>query len=200
MIGLLDWRVKMTVINTTELNLSWTAVSDCWYFLEVGEGGCNSSFVFIRRLLNFTFSASEVSRADEPSARVTQNDPGEVFLDTWHFFLLSQFFFIYFVPANFSVSCMYIYILDIAEIEYQLTLLPNKTASETFSHKSGAMRSVPTGYLSLGRRPVGDWVNTWHWMKSFTVFFSNRSTYCPRYAIFFPLIAFLEDFISNKIK
>jgi hypothetical protein len=33
---------------------------------------------------------------------------------------------------------------------------------------------VLTGYLSLGRWPGGDWVNTWHWTKSFTDFFSNR--------------------------
>jgi len=33
---------------------------------------------------------------------------------------------------------------------------------------------VLTGYLSLGRRPGGDWANTLHWTKRFTVFFWNR--------------------------
>jgi len=33
---------------------------------------------------------------------------------------------------------------------------------------------VLTGYLSLECRPGGDWANTWHWTKCFTIFFSNR--------------------------
>jgi hypothetical protein len=33
---------------------------------------------------------------------------------------------------------------------------------------------VLTGYLSPGCRPGGDWGNTWHRAKRFTVFFSNR--------------------------
>ena len=36
---------------------------------------------------------------------------------------------------------------------------PNNTASETFLHKP-VRREVLTGYLSLGRRPGGDWANT----------------------------------------
>jgi len=31
-----------------------------------------------------------------------------------------------------------------------------------------------TGYLSLWRQPGGDWANTWHWAKRFTIFFLNR--------------------------
>jgi hypothetical protein len=33
---------------------------------------------------------------------------------------------------------------------------------------------VLTGYLSLWCRPGGDWANTWHWAKRFTVLFWNR--------------------------
>jgi len=32
---------------------------------------------------------------------------------------------------------------------------------------------VLTGYVSLGCRPGGDWANTWHWTKHFTIFYSN---------------------------
>ena len=37
---------------------------------------------------------------------------------------------------------MYIHISDCVKIAYELPLLPNNTASETFLHKSGAMMSV----------------------------------------------------------
>jgi hypothetical protein len=47
----------------------------------------------------------------------------------------------------------YIYIPDCLEIVYELPLLPNDTASETFLQKSGAVRSVDwifvTGDLAL---------------------------------------------------
>jgi hypothetical protein len=33
---------------------------------------------------------------------------------------------------------------------------------------------LTTGYLSLGSRPDGDWANSWHWTKRFTILFSNR--------------------------
>jgi len=33
--------------------------------------------------------------------------------------------------------------------------------------------AVLTGYLSFGRRPGGDWVNTWHWTERFTILFSK---------------------------
>ena len=49
---------------------------------------------------------------------------------------------------------------DQAEIVYQLPLLPNNTASETFLHKSGAVRSFDWIFLPLGRRSGGDWAYT----------------------------------------
>jgi len=55
------------------------------------------------------------------------------------------------------------------------------------------------GYLSLGRRSIGDWANTWHWTKRFTVFFWNRKQKQIQLLRYF-LIAFLEeDFIRNII-
>ena len=36
---------------------------------------------------------------------------------------------------------------------------------------------VLTGYLSFGRRPGGDWANTWHWTENFRSFFSKRKLY-----------------------
>jgi len=37
---------------------------------------------------------------------------------------------------------VYIHISDCVEIVYEVPLVPNNTASETFLHKSGAVRSV----------------------------------------------------------
>jgi len=42
---------------------------------------------------------------------------------------------------------------------YELLLLPNNTAGVTFLHKSVGCEDL-TGYLSLGRRPGGDWEST----------------------------------------
>ena len=38
--------------------------------------------------------------------------------------------------------CVYVHISKCEEFVHQLPLLPDNTASETFSHKSGAVRSV----------------------------------------------------------
>ena len=52
-----------------------------------------------------------------------------------------------------------------------------------------------TAYLSLGRRPGGDWADTWHWTERSTVFFFKQEVV----HIFF-LIAFLEDaLVRNTI-
>jgi len=34
---------------------------------------------------------------------------------------------------------------------------------------------VLTGYLSLEGRPGGDWVNMWHWTKSFKIRYADRT-------------------------
>ena len=59
--------------------------------------------------------------------------------------------------------CVYTHISDSVETVYELTLLPNNTASEILLHKSGGWEGVCvvwTGYLSLRRRRGGDWENT----------------------------------------
>jgi hypothetical protein len=39
---------------------------------------------------------------------------------------------------------------------------------------------MSTGYLSLGRRPGGEWAKAWNWTKRFTVLFSNRKYQQPQ--------------------
>ena len=68
--------------------------------------------------------------------------------------------------------CIYTYISDCVQTVYQLPSLPNNTAITTYLHKSERCE-VLTGYLSLGRRPGGDWTNTSQWAERFTVFFCN---------------------------
>jgi hypothetical protein len=72
--------------------------------------------------------------------------------------------------------CIYIYMharADWVEIVYELLLLPKNAASETYLHKSGAVRGV-NGYLSLGYRPGGDWTNMWLSKTCFTIFVLSR--------------------------
>jgi hypothetical protein len=71
--------------------------------------------------------------------------------------------------------CVHIYthISDCLCIVYVFTLLPNKTASETFLHKSGAVRSVDR--ISTKGAPA--WRLTGEYVlleKPFTIFYSNR--------------------------
>jgi hypothetical protein len=50
---------------------------------------------------------------------------------------------------------MYIYISDYVDVVYELPLLPNSTASETFLYESGGVQSV-------------DWI-FYHWRASLVV-------------------------------
>jgi len=56
----------------------------------------------------------------------------------------SIFFYFFCLTSAYILRSIrvYIYISDCLEIAYELPLLPNNTASETFLHKSGAVRSV----------------------------------------------------------
>jgi len=54
-------------------------------------------------------------------------------------------FLYYLIPASVSILwwiCVYIHMSDCAQTVHELPLLPNNTASETYLHKSGAVRSV----------------------------------------------------------
>jgi hypothetical protein len=75
----------------------------------------------------------------------------------------------FFHPTSVSIMwriCACMHVTDCIVTVYELPLLPNNTASETFLHKWGTVQSV-TGYFSLGRRPGGDWENKWHWTERF---------------------------------
>jgi len=57
-----------------------------------------------------------------------------------------------------------------------------------------------TGYLSLRCRLGGDWANTWHWTKYFTIFFQTGSSSSPSYShIFFFLASLEQAFIRSTI-
>jgi len=55
--------------------------------------------------------------------------------------------------------CVYIHIYDCTETVYELTLLPIKLRVKQF-YTNLERCEMLTGYVSLGRRPGGDWVNT----------------------------------------
>jgi len=58
---------------------------------------------------------------------------------------ISFFFFFFFYPTSFSVLrriCAYIHVPDCVVTIYELPLLPNNAAGETFLHKSGTVRSA----------------------------------------------------------
>jgi hypothetical protein len=56
---------------------------------------------------------------------------------------------------NIVNMCIYTHIADCVENVYELLLLTNNTASETFLHKSERCE-ILTGCFSFGRRPGGD--------------------------------------------
>jgi hypothetical protein len=62
---------------------------------------------------------------------------------------------------------------------YELPMLQNNSASETFFYKTGGVRSVSWMFMN-GCRPGGDWANTWHWTKRFKIISSNRIWYQPQ--------------------
>ena len=64
---------------------------------------------------------------------------------------LSQFFFYSFCPNSAPTSWrmwVCIHVSDCVEFEYGLPLLPNNTASETFLHRSRALRSVAMTFFT----------------------------------------------------
>jgi hypothetical protein len=115
----------------------------------------------------------------------------------WHVeFTALQIFLLFFIFCPTAVSilwiififmCLYIYththththISECVQTVYELPLLPNNTAVK-HCYKNRERCEVLTGYLPLGRRPGGDWINTWHWTKGFTILFSNRKQYQPQ--------------------
>jgi hypothetical protein len=60
-------------------------------------------------------------------------------------------------------------------IQYVVQPFNNNTASEKKLYSNRERCEVLSGYLSLERRPGGDWVNTWHCTKRFTTHLSNMN-------------------------
>jgi hypothetical protein len=62
----------------------------------------------------------------------------------WHAaFIAVTFFYSFSRPMSlYCEKCVYIYIPVCVEIVYELALLPNNTASETFLHNWGAVQRV----------------------------------------------------------
>jgi len=78
----------------------------------------------------------------------------------WHSLLSKIFLFISPDQRPYIVKNMCTYTHMTAQNTiYELLLLPNNTAGVTFLHKSVGCEDL-TGYLSLGRRPGGDWEST----------------------------------------
>jgi hypothetical protein len=84
----------------------------------------------------------------------------------WHS-LLFQFFFTSLPNQN---TCIYIHIPDCIETEYELLLLPNDTACETFLHKSGVMCSVD--WIFITGAPA------WKWLGEYVT--AGKTFYNPR--------------------
>ena len=76
---------------------------------------------------------------------------------------------------------------------YQITL-----RMEHF-YKNREQCEVLTGYLSLGRRPGGDWAKTWHWTKLLQHSFQTGSNSILSYLHTFFLNAFLEETFTWNI-
>ena len=114
---------------------------------------------------------------------------------------LSQCFFYLFCPTSVSIVlkiCVYMHMSDRVQTVYELPLLPNNITLQRNILSKSEECEVLTGCLSLGRRPGGDWANTWHWTARFTVFFCNSKLWQPSYCHILFLIAFLEEvFIRN---
>jgi hypothetical protein len=73
--------------------------------------------------------------------------------------------------------CIYTHIC--VQTVHELPLLPNNNAVKHF-YTNRERCEVLIGYLSLGRRPGGNWANTWHWTERFTVCFWNRKQQQPQ--------------------
>jgi len=62
-------------------------------------------------------------------------------------------------PITFVQAYPIVHISDCIETVHELPLLPNNTVEKHF-YTNREQCEVLNGYLSLGRRPGGDWANT----------------------------------------
>ena len=95
--------------------------------------------------------------------------------------------------------CVYIHTSDCVETVYELPLLTNNTESETFLHKSRAVRSVDWIFI------VG--VKIWRWLGEYmtldrtfySLLFKQETVAAPSYCHIFFFIAFLEEVLIRNI-
>ena len=81
---------------------------------------------------------------------------------SWYAAFNAVRFFLLFYPTSFSILgriCAYAHISSYVETANNLPLLPNNTASETFLHKSGAVRSADWIFI------VG--APAWRWLREY---------------------------------
>ena len=134
------------------------------------------------------------NRASQAEYRAGVTNLWHVERFTWHA-AFTAFPNLFFCPTSIPILwriCTYIHTSECVQTVCELPLLPNNSAvKHIYTNRDRC--EVLTGYLSLGCRCGGDWANTWHWTKRFTVFFHTGSFGSPSDFHVFFLIAFLEE-------
>ena len=114
--------------------------------------------------------------------------------------LLPQFPVIYFAPPPSPYCAEHVCIQTHTQIGLRTDCTWITVATKQQNREWNIFTQIGTGYLSLGRRPGGDWANTWHWTERFTVFFWTGSSNSHSYCHVLLLIALLEEtFIINML-
>jgi len=91
----------------------------------------------------------------------------------WHLaFTAVPIFFLFLLPTQnpYTVNNTHTHthISDCKKIVYEVPLLPNNTASQTFLHKSREVRRVDQIFI-IQAPASGDWVKQWQWTEHFTI-------------------------------
>jgi hypothetical protein len=115
-----------------------------------------------------------------------------------HQSLLSWIFYFY-CPTSVSIfwrMCVYADISDCVEVVYEVPLLPNKYASETFWHKSVAAQSGDWVFIA-GAPAIGQTFDNGENVLHCS--FQTGSSSSPRCFHVFFLIVFLEDTFTRYV-
>jgi len=131
-----------------------------------GGGGVESNLLFPCYRYVYAMNYLKLWRVVESRKSGAANVWHPAFRPVSFFFLISLSDQSMYIVNNMCVCvCMYIYIYICAhthiwvETVCALLLVPNNTASETFLHKSGAVRSVDW-LVIVGAPPCADWAST----------------------------------------
>jgi len=114
----------------------------------------------------------------------------------------SPIFLLFLLPIqhlNILKKCVYIHIPGCVETVYELLVLPNNTARETFLHKLGAVWSVDWIFI------IGALV--WQWLGEsvpldrmfYNLLFKQKVVRTPVTSIFSSFFSFLEEAYSRNI-